>query len=581
MTFLPAQTIDRVLKGIQNREYVLPAIQREFVWDRGQVARLFDSLMRGYPIGSFLFWTVEPETVRQFTFYEFMREYHQRDHPFCAKLDLPDDAAVTAILDGQQRMTALNIGLRGWHAEKLPRLWWTNPDAFPAARLYLNLIEGATENELGMEYDFRFFNEPPKPTSSAFWFPVSQMMQQPLSKGLMEIHNYLNEAGIVQLERPFPTLSALWELVYQKQHIQAFLEEDQEIDRVLDIFIRTNSGGEVLTKSDLLLSIATAQWADLDAREEIRQLQSELNDQGVNRFDFSKDVILKTGLVLSGVGEVGFKVTNFNKANMSKLEAQWGDITTALRLAVALLADFGLSAERMTAHSVLIPVAHYVHRRNFSDSYRTAPGQKDDRARLRRWVMRTLVKQGIWGSALDTLLKRLRTVIDEHGAGGFPEEAMNTAMGEMGKSLRVTSEELEALVETPYGSKRAFALLALLYPHINTRNQHHVDHVFPRALFYKRALLKAGVPEADVDLYQLRRDLLPNLQLLEGPENISKQDKLPLEWARSAYPSSLEHYITTQDLEGLLESLTDFNEFFEARRARLMTRLKGLLGVND
>jgi hypothetical protein len=52
---------------------------------------------------------------------------------------IPAGQATTAILDGQQRLTALNIGLYGSHAERQPRKWWSNPDAFPKKRLYLNL----------------------------------------------------------------------------------------------------------------------------------------------------------------------------------------------------------------------------------------------------------------------------------------------------------------------------------------------------------------------------------------------------------------------------------------------------------
>ena len=79
MPFEDAKTISEVLKGIQAQDYVLPAIQREFVWDADkEVVRLFDSLMRGYPIGTFLSWTVKPPLVGEFKFYGFMRDFHQK-----------------------------------------------------------------------------------------------------------------------------------------------------------------------------------------------------------------------------------------------------------------------------------------------------------------------------------------------------------------------------------------------------------------------------------------------------------------------------------------------------------------------
>src|SRR5438067_7280444 len=115
MAFQTPITIKRALDNIHGHDYVLPAIQREFVWKPSQISRLFDSLMQGYPIGSFLFWKVERKTTREFKFYDFVCDYHQRDARHCPPLNMPGDREVTAVLDGQQRMTALNIGLLGTH----------------------------------------------------------------------------------------------------------------------------------------------------------------------------------------------------------------------------------------------------------------------------------------------------------------------------------------------------------------------------------------------------------------------------------------------------------------------------------
>lgn len=131
MPFETPITIKTALDQIDRQTYVLPAIQREFVWRSGQIERLFDSLMRGYPIGSFLYWKVRQENVHDYRFYDFLFDYDQRtprNSPINPNRITSD---ITAILDGQQRLTALNIGIRGSYASKLPRLWWNNPDAFP------------------------------------------------------------------------------------------------------------------------------------------------------------------------------------------------------------------------------------------------------------------------------------------------------------------------------------------------------------------------------------------------------------------------------------------------------------------
>ena len=67
-------TIKEALDSIASHEYVLPAIQREFVWRPEQVCNLFDSVLQGYPFGEFMFWRVEAENSGQYRWYDFVRE---------------------------------------------------------------------------------------------------------------------------------------------------------------------------------------------------------------------------------------------------------------------------------------------------------------------------------------------------------------------------------------------------------------------------------------------------------------------------------------------------------------------------
>ena len=147
MAFQTAITIKEAIDNIHNNRYLLPAIQREFVWWPHQIERLFDSLMRGYPIGSFLFWRVDPDTAKNYSFYQFITNYDQRkphNPVHGAPAAVP---SLKAVLDGQQRLTALNVGLHGSGRWKLPRLWWNNPRAFPERWLHLNLRAPQMENE--------------------------------------------------------------------------------------------------------------------------------------------------------------------------------------------------------------------------------------------------------------------------------------------------------------------------------------------------------------------------------------------------------------------------------------------------
>src|SRR5690348_18478691 len=98
--------------GRMNRQYFLPAIQREFVWKPEQVAQLFDSIMRGYPISSFLFWELDEANKGRWEIYRFIQDFDERgSHNPAANAHGVQQ--LTLVLDGQQRLTSLLIGLRG------------------------------------------------------------------------------------------------------------------------------------------------------------------------------------------------------------------------------------------------------------------------------------------------------------------------------------------------------------------------------------------------------------------------------------------------------------------------------------
>lgn len=581
--FQPPVPIVKVLERIHKSEYVLPAIQREFVWSTDQICRLFDSLMRGYPIGTFLFWNVEPANTGNFTFYDFITDYHEKDAPNASPKQIPVAHGVTAILDGQQRLTALNIGLYGSHAERQARKWQNNPDAYPKKHLYLNLQAAPIDDELGMAYDFRFLTEDQARAADGQpdgWFRVRDVLQ--FQNSGPAINSEINRRGLAALgDQPFNVLWSLYKAVWETPSINAFLVESQDSDMVLDIFVRVNSGGTALSYSDLLLSMTTNQWTTLDAREEVQSLLSKLNEIG-SGFRFSKDDVLKAGLVLTEIGDVGFKVSNFTQQNVISMEEKWPKIRESLQIAAQLLSSFGLSEQSLTASSPVIPLAYYVSHRGLKANYLTSSESAADRAKVQMWVVKSLMKRGVWGSGLDTLHGRLRQTIKQYGAAGFPIEELETEMANMGKSLRFEDSEINELLDLEYGKKRTFAVLATLYPGLDLTKSHHVDHIFPRSRFYRKRLAQAGVPADQIDDFVSKCDGIANLQLLPGTANIEKLAMLPAEWLNGPHftsPEKRTQYVLDNDLESVPEGILGFLTFYETRRQKLHVRLKTVLGL--
>lgn len=578
--YKPGGTIADALGRIQNKSYVLPAIQREFVWKPEQIERLFDSLMQGYPFGTFLFWKVEAETSGKFKFYDFVLNYHQRDAAHCPELGRLHNQTVIAVLDGQQRLTALNIGLRGSMAIKQPNKWWTNPDAFPVRTLRLDLLAAPSADEDGVRYRFRFLDDQQASRhEGSCWFNVPDILSMNDGPAMLTSLMRLGLQG-EDLERAYATLDRLHRVVHAQPLINYYEEETQDLERVLNIFIRLNSGGTVLSYSDLLLSIAVAQWKQVDARAEIHKLVDELNRIGTG-FALSQDFVLKAGLMLADIASVGFKVENFTTQNMLALEANWPAIRSALLKTVELAATFGLNGQTLRADSALLPIAYYLYKKNTPANYCTHSSHATDRGAIRGWLIRSIVKaSGIWGSGLDTLLTALREAIQTSDVSAFPVEKLRYVMSQRGKSLTFEAAEIEDLLHMEYGDKRAFPLLSLLFPFVDLRNQFHLDHVFPISRFSVAKLRKEGFDETVAEAMSLHANALPNLQLLEGAINNEKRAALPHDWLSRSYPDaqSRQHYLLKHELGDVPPDLASFESFFQERQERLRLRLYALLG---
>ena len=546
MAFQTAITIKEVLDNIYERKYALPAIQRELVWQPSQIERLFDSLMRGYPIGAFLFWRVKPKHAKAYKFYDFVLNYHERDARHNQPLKVPTESDLIAVLDGQQRLTALNIGLRGSYASKLPRLWWNNPDAFPVCHLYLNLLATPDEDDDGMQYEFKFLtdHDAKERNEAIYWYQVGDILR---GKSLPDLIKVARDTGVEDYDDQLETLDVLRRVIHEDGVIPFYEEKEQNLDKVLNIFVRTNSGGTVLSYSDILMSIATAQWNNYDAREEIYSLVDDINRIG-NGFSFSKDFVLKAGLMLSDINNIRFKVTNFNADNMSKIQDEWEGIKESVRNSVKLAADFGYSSVTLASSNVLLAIAYYIHHNRLgAELFKSAQNLKA----IKHWLIRSLIKRGVWAGASDNLFVAIRSAIKKSVGDDFPSDSIESVMRRFNRGLAFDDEELEDILDMQYGDRRAYGLLALLYPFIDVKtNQFHIDHVFPRAQMTESKLKRYGVPEEDIQTYLDRVNRIANLQLLTGVVNQEKSDKLPLEWMNLHYPDphSKKEYSDRHDL---------------------------------
>lgn len=577
MAYESPLTIAEVVEDISANKYVLPAIQREFVWRTAQIERLFDSVMKDYPFGAFLFWELSKEQNMLYDFYSFLQNYHEKKARHNPKINIAGNDNVMAVLDGQQRLTSLYIGLTGTYAYKLPFKQWKNKLAFPERKLYLNIVKPA--NSETNKYEFSFLASDEVENDDAhYWFEVGNILKMTKIGDVMKYwsHNIVQGNIYTTQQSDFAndTLSQLFNVIHTQPSISYYKVKSKELDKVLQIFIRVNSGGTVLSYSDLLLSIATAQWETLDARKEITEFVDDINALG-SGFNINKDFVLKAALVLTEFVNIAFKVDNFNKQNMLKIEQNWQTIKTSITQAFLLVSSFGFSRDSLKSNNAVIPIAYYLMTIGNPKNFEVSSATVDNRKKIKKWLTLSLIKRTFSGQP-DNVLRPLREIIKANGNKEFPfDEIINKLRG-TSRSLVFTDDDIESLLELRYGRADTLMILMLLYPSLDYNNKFHVDHIYPKSKFTKIILGTKGVPTDKIEEYIAHVNDISNLQMLAAIPNIEKQDNDFADWYEDNYRTEKDkiQYRKIHYLPDMSYTYIDFSKFLDNRRQLLREQLK-------
>lgn len=584
MNFLN-KTIKECMDDISQNKFVMPAIQREFVWKPEQIEQLFDSLMQGFPINSFLFWEINAENSDKFQFYKFIKNYHEKDATHNIRYERETNNQLTAVLDGQQRLTSLYIGLNGSYAEKIPYKRKDSQDAYPIKELYFNLLSGKGEDtSIDQKFDFRFMSEEEVTKSDLKLFRVKDIMPLEKSSQASKIAFKYFDSKLLdsnEFELAQDNLTNLWHIVHQEKAINFHLERSDSLDKVLQIFIRVNSGGTKLSYSDLLMSIATSDWKGKDAREEIFGVVDEINKHD---FNISKDFVLKTCLILSDFEDITFNIKNFNKANMQTIENNWEKIKESIKTAFTTLKHFGLNDETVPSYNAIIPVIYYIYKRGNPKNFHTVTEFSKDRELIFNWLVRTSLKQ-TFSAHPDNLLKAIRNLIKDTQPTVFPLEAIIEKLKKdyPNKSISFENDsDFDFIRDLKYGKPATYFALALLGKGKIPTHIYHQDHVFPQFHFNASNLNKLNLTSEDRARYEEKKNTLGNIQLLQGNENQSKSDREFKAWLEETYKNETERnaFLLSQQMpiEHSLE-FVDFLSFVTQRENKIIEAFKQKIAI--
>lgn len=513
--------VNTLIAQIDLGKLALPEFQRGYVWSRNQVRGLMTSLYRKHPAGGLLVWetSVDSSAIKG-------------DAP------LPAGGYVDLLLDGQQRITSLYGIIKG----KPPQFFDGNAQAFTG--LHFNMADET----------FEFF-APIMMGNNPLWVDVTKVMQSADFTSLLEpAVGRIEELGLSPL-LCMNRLLNVKNIGNTEFHIDQVAGEDKDIDVVVDIFNRVNSGGTTLSKGDLALARICASWPG--AREEMKRCLTKWRSAGYG--DLRLDWFLRcvTGVT---TGEAFF-------ASLGKLDTaafQQG-VKDAEKLIDKLLytiagrlgLDHGAVLKSIYAFPLLCRLLHL--RKDLLSS----PHETD---KVLYWYVNTLM-WGRYSGSTETVLNQDLRLLDVAGK----------ELDRLIDQLRQTRGDLDVRAENfrSFGrGSRFYPLLYMLTRTLHARDlesgldvqqfilgkgmQLQLHHIFPKAKLYKYGYERSAVND------------LANFMFLPQETNLKITDHDPSEYFaayETKHPGILSsHWIP---LDQSLWTYERYPDFLQARRELL------------
>ena len=496
-----------------NRSLFLPHIQRPFVWEEDQMRRLFDSLMRNYPIQTFLLWRTKDEIkarrfMPQIEWDADLSDYYE---PNISKLGNEK----VFVLDGQQRLQTLYAVFKGS----------VTLEDGARAEAYFDVTSGEHVSADGLLYAMAFSAMP----RTLPWVRVADLLGKHSTRNAEEIADDINEAldaGGTVASPPFiqeerrgrekRVRRNMSQLVSMLREEKSFWVQQLDgvanqypYQTVLDIFVRVNSGGTKLDASDLMFAAMKEGWDEIE--EAIEDTTELLN--GTN-LQFDKTFPLKCLLVVNGAGAEASPekfVGEAGKALLASMKSNWDRAETAFQeLRDFLKNDLKVYADKVIrSYNSFIPLFDYF--------YFNAKPNELSRALMRGYYYKAQLF-GWYSQSTDTIVNALHGVVGRACPGGFPMAEVKQYFGTRGNATTLLEEQINA-------TRLRFIILNLVYvDKMGTSpfdvkfkgNEPHVDHIYPR-----HALL------TKLDLSSPEVNTIGNYRFVGATDNIRKRAEMP------------------------------------------------------
>jgi hypothetical protein len=346
-------------------------------------------------------------------------------------------------------------------------------------------------------------------------------------------------------------LNKLCEKIYDEKLIRYTEIFDMKQDEALEIFVRFNSGGKNLKKSEISMSILSAYWPD--AKTKFGEL---LNKSYIG---FDTDFIIRTALMLYG----DVIKSSINADIVNSLKNEWKEFVKTLEKTKTLLSNNKINLNRFySSWNVLLPIIYFIHYNK--DSY--FENEKDIIAYLVRAIFFTYFQSGTTSK-----LQQMKSNINNN------DYKITIEMLNQMNELRVTEAKIEDILNYEKGSRVAGEVLYYLSKDwINSNYKYEQDHLHPASRFDENK--PPSISIEDWKNWRNNRNKIANLQLLEGRSNGSKNDMSLSEYYYQMN-SEQQNIFLKQSLISPTVSLdfSDFDMFYQERLCTMTDKIRQLL----
>ena len=573
---IKSSSVLELVDRIANNDYVIPEIQREFVWDLQKIVNLWDSIYSGYPIGQFLFWINRKTSIPTYPF--LVKDY---EYLFCARrpqwkhsISKPNSGK-TMVLDGQQRLTSLFLGL----SEK-GILLKTRANSPQETQVVLCIYLGEEDETLEEQPDrFR-------------WAQKDQF------------DDYVPVHEVMKGKRQHPAVRRLKQAVRSKTIAVETIHSDAA--EAVEIFSRLNNAGTPLRKSEVFLAL----WFGSDTAKNFRNDLIEIRDL-FGEFQVHDDTIVRILTMVFGdtksITKNEFSQSSGNPGEMAdSIRRGMKKLKRSITCTVKFLNDYCniYSDDEMISHNVFLPLVLLFYEKGSNPSELL-------KRQMRCFVYRALIF-GLFDRHTTRTLIQLRNSVRATTDDWFSElkenSIRNTLLWDYSGEPHALDNRIHELFELEKGRRTMLILLLLKQEKANTSrdNTYHQDHLFARDLFdecsdviegtmRKKHGIELGIASDfftdderqkwnnNRKRWAQQRDQLPNLWLLESGRNKSKGKILLNIWYGRHLDKTEQRAFRKETLLAQFDEdflgIANFENVFRTRSDALERKLKDLLAL--